>query len=66
MEVVQYLIETLDFEVDIPDNFGYTPLHMACESGFEDLAKYLISKGADVSSIDTLVRERVPRSFKLC
>ena len=35
---------------------GYTPLHVACEGGYEDVALMLIEHGANVTDKD-MVRE---------
>ena len=34
---------------DATDMYGNTPLHLACEEDRQDVAKLLITKGADVS-----------------
>ncbi|KAJ4486018.1 ankyrin repeat-containing domain protein [Lentinula aciculospora] len=45
---------SLDSEVDINalDEFGYTPLHLACDRGSVETVRFLLSKGADTSIKD--------------
>lgn len=47
MAEVKRLIETANVSVDQPDEFGDTALHAACQNGRNDIAKYLLSKGAN-------------------
>lgn len=35
--------------VNLQDDGGWTPLVWACEHGYVDVAKHLVSKGADVN-----------------
>jgi ankyrin repeat protein len=39
-------------EIDLPNAQGETPLHLAATKGHKAAAKYLISRGADIYSID--------------
>lgn len=39
-------------DVNTPDEYGYTPLHEACERGNPDTARLLIDAGADVNARD--------------
>lgn len=48
---MKYLIEELGFSVNARDQNGYTPLHHAAARGDNDLIRYLVSKGADVTVI---------------
>ena len=49
VNAVKYLIEEHGADVDLPDSWGYTPLHYASVRGGNDLINYLVSKGADVT-----------------
>ena len=51
---VRYLVEELGTDVDLPDSWGYTPLHYAAVRGDNALIEYLISKGADVRAVTRL------------
>ncbi len=54
LNAVKYLIEELSVDVNLPDGWGYTPLHYASVRGGNDLIEYLMSKGADVRAISRL------------
>ncbi len=45
----KYLIEELHADVNARDFNGYTPLHHAAARGDDELIKYLLSKGADIT-----------------
>ncbi len=47
----RYLIEVLHADVNARDFNGYTPLHDAAARGDDDLIKYLMSKGADITAL---------------
>lgn len=51
---VKYLIEELGADVNLRDSWGYTPLHYAAARGDNDLIRYLVSQGADVTVISRL------------
>ncbi|NNF14210.1 MAG: hypothetical protein HKN72_13350 [Gemmatimonadetes bacterium] len=51
---VKYLIEDLGADVDLRDSWGYTALHYAAARGDNDLIRYLVSQGADVTVISRL------------
>jgi ankyrin repeat protein len=51
LPAMQYLIDTLHFNVNARDLNGYTPLHHAAARGDNELIKYLVSRGADVMVI---------------
>ena len=40
--------------MNLPDSWGYTPLHYASVRGGNDLIEYLVSKGADVTATSRL------------
>ncbi|KAJ3750528.1 ankyrin repeat-containing domain protein [Lentinula detonsa] len=48
-------LTALDPDVDINalDEFGYTPLHLACDRGNTEIVRFLLSKGADSSIKDS-------------
>jgi ankyrin repeat protein len=48
---VKYLVEELGADVNARDNDGYTPLHHAAARGDNDMIRYLVSKGADVTAV---------------
>ena len=50
MSTVKYLVEEHGADVNLPDFWGYTPLHYAAIRGDNDLIRYLVSKGADVTA----------------
>ena len=47
----KYLVEELGADVNARDNDGYTPLHHAAARGDNEVIKYLVSKGADVTAV---------------
>jgi uncharacterized protein len=51
MPSVKYLVEELGADVNARDNDGYTPLHHAAARGDNEMIRYLISKGADVTAV---------------
>ena len=48
---VKFLVEELGFDVNARDFNGYTPLHHAAARGDNEMIKYLVSKGADVTAV---------------
>ena len=54
LPAVKYLVEVHGADVNIPDAWGYTPLHYAAVRGGNDLIEYLVSKGADVTKLSRL------------
>ncbi len=48
---VKFLIEELGADVNARDFSGYTPLHHAAARGDNEMIKYLVSKGADVTAV---------------
>ena len=54
IDAVQYLVEEHGADVNLPDSWGYTPLHYAAVKGGNNLIEYLVSKGADVTATSVL------------
>ena len=50
MSTVTYLVEEHGTDVNLPDFWGYTPVHYAAVRGDNELIRYLVSKGADVTA----------------
>ena len=48
---VRYLVEELGADVNARDENGYTALHHAASRGDDDLIRYLVSRGADVTVV---------------
>ena len=48
---VKFLVEELGADVNARDHNGYTPLHHAASRGDNELIRYLVSKGADVTAV---------------
>jgi ankyrin repeat protein len=48
---VKYLVEVLGADVNARDYSGYTALHHAASRGDNEMIKYLVSKGADVTAV---------------
>ena len=51
LAAAKYLVEELGADVNARDNDGYTPLHHAAARGDNELIRYLVSKGADVTAV---------------
>ena len=43
LEIFQIIAEKVK-DIDVKDDHNNTPLHMAAESGFSDLCKFILSK----------------------
>ena len=54
LPTVKYLVEELGADVNLPDAWGYTPLHYASVRGGNDLIDYLIEKDANVRALSRL------------
>ncbi|MFH0898015.1 MAG: ankyrin repeat domain-containing protein [bacterium] len=53
MDLVRDSVEKQKVNVNKPDKrTGYTPLHVACELGNEELVKYLVEHGANITAKD--------------
>ena len=53
---VQHLILYENIPINITNNQSKTPLHIACEYGNYDIAKFLVDNGADLFILDNLQR----------
>ncbi|ORX42663.1 ankyrin [Piromyces finnis] len=47
VNIVKYLIEKRGLNINIKDNYRFTPIHYACYKGNENIVKYLIKNGVD-------------------
>ena len=54
LNAVKYLVEEHGVDVNVPDAWGYTPLHYASVRGGNDVIEYLVSQGADAGAISRL------------
>lgn len=54
MSALRYLIGEHGADVDLRDSWGYTPLHYAASRGDNEMIRYLVTQGADVSAITRL------------
>ena len=48
-EVVKYLLNKTEINIDTADGYGNTALIIACEKGLLEIANYLINNGANVN-----------------
>ena len=51
---VKYLVEEFGADVNVPDSWGYTPLHYAAVRGDLEMIRYLVEKGANVETLTRL------------
>ena len=51
MPTIRYLVEDLGADVNLRDPQGYTPLHNAASRGDNEMIRYLVAHGADVSVV---------------
>jgi ankyrin repeat protein len=51
LPTVKFLVEELGADVNARDSNGYTPLHNAAARGDNEMIRYLVSKGADVTAV---------------
>jgi ankyrin repeat protein len=54
LPAVKFLVEELGADVNARDHNGYSPLHHAAARGDNELIRYLVSKGADVTVVSRL------------
>jgi ankyrin repeat protein len=62
LAAVKFLVEDLGGDVNAADGWGYRPLHYASVRGDNDLVRYLVSKGADVTALSRLGQSPVDLS----
>ncbi len=48
-EIVKYLLNETEINIDVIDNIGNSALIIACEKGLLEIANYLINNGANVN-----------------
>jgi len=51
LPAVRYLVEVHGADVNVRDHDGYSAIHHAAARGHNDLVRYLVLKGADVSFV---------------
>ena len=51
LPTVRYLVEELGADVNVRDHNGYSPVHHAAARGDNDLIRYLVQHGADVTTV---------------
>jgi ankyrin repeat protein len=51
LPAVRYLVEELGADVNARDLNGYTPVHHAAARGDNELIRYLVEHGADVTAV---------------
>ena len=54
LAAVKFLVEDLGADVNASDSWGYRPLHYAAVRGDNEMVRYLVSKGADVTLLSRL------------
>ncbi|KAL8530376.1 hypothetical protein ACS0TY_007422 [Phlomoides rotata] len=52
LEMCKFLVEEVGVDIDVKTDRGVTPLIIAAMGGKVDIAKYLISRGADITMTD--------------
>jgi ankyrin repeat protein len=51
LPAVKYLVEELGTDVNLRDHNGYNAVHHAASRGDNEMIRYLVSKGADVTVV---------------
>ena len=51
LPAIRYLVEELGADVNARDHNAYTPLHHAASRGDEEMIRYLVGRGADVTPV---------------
>ena len=54
LATVRYLVDEHGADVNLSDSWGYRPLHYAASRGDNELIRYLVGQGADVTAITRL------------
>ena len=52
LDIVRFLIEEMNAEVNAKDSNSNSPLHVACSNGNDKIIEYLLEKGADPDAKD--------------
>jgi len=50
LELIKYLVEKCNADIELRSQDGWSPLMEACDEGGVDVVRYLISKGADMNA----------------
>jgi uncharacterized protein len=48
-EIVKFLIEKKNMNINEKNNYGFTALHLSCKYGKVEISNYLIEKGGDLN-----------------
>ena len=59
LAAVKFLGDDLGVDVNAVDSWGYRPLHYAAARGDNEMVRYLVSKGADVTALSRLGQSAV-------
>jgi ankyrin repeat protein len=59
LAAVKFLVDDLGADVNAADGWGYRPLHYAAARGDNEMVRYLVSKGADVTALSRLGQSAV-------
>ena len=59
LAAVKFLGDDLGVDVNAVDSWGYRPLHYAAARGDNEMIRYLVSKGADVTALSRLGQSAV-------
>ena len=51
MAAVKYLLEEHGADINMRDWWGYAPLHYAASRGDNELIRYMVEQGADVTAV---------------
>ena len=54
LPAVRYLVEEHGADVNLADSWGYRPIHYAASRGDNEMIEYLVSEGADVTTLTRL------------
>jgi ankyrin repeat protein len=54
LPTLKWLVEEKGSDVNLPDGWGYTPLHYAASRGDNAMIEYLVAKGANVKAVTRL------------
>ena len=54
LPAVRYLVEEHGANVNLADSWGYRPIHYAASRGDNEMIEYLVSEGADVTTLTRL------------